>query len=103
MMVPGRAGNPRSGSGFAARAHPADAVTGRGAEAVAELGGVVLDVAEVDDLVLQLGDTVPVEPALRAGEVDRAARGLIWTLLTRSARACYRSLRPVGGSPWRRR
>jgi hypothetical protein len=52
-------------------AHPTDGNTGRPAQAAGQCGGVMLDMADVDDLVFQRGHLVPGEAALRRGQVER--------------------------------
>jgi hypothetical protein len=46
-----------------------DSDVGRCAQSVRELGRVVLDVADADDLVLELGDTVPAEATRRVIQI----------------------------------
>src|SRR5262245_17671388 len=46
----------------------------RGPHAIGELPRVMSDVADRDHLVLELGDLVPVEAALRAAQIERVDR-----------------------------
>ena len=57
-----------------ARIRPTDTGAGCHPEPVGELRLVILNVANVDDLVLHLGNLVPAEPALWIGQVERVNR-----------------------------
>src|SRR5579862_4524764 len=54
-----------------AGAHPANPDAGGRADAVDQLRGMVLDVTDIDELMLQLGHAVPTEAALGTVEIQR--------------------------------
>src|SRR5512147_2953799 len=57
-------------------AHPAEALIGRLPESFGELSGMVLDVAQIEELMLQLGHRVPGEAALGRRQVEPIDGGI---------------------------
>src|SRR5579859_1804740 len=54
-----------------ARGHPANPDVGGRADAIDQLRGMMLDMADIDELVLQLGHAIPTEATFGAVEIQR--------------------------------